>query len=67
MLATGVQKAQKVRVLDRVSCICYLVQLQKHKKKDVLALLNSKSKINTMIPAYVAYLGVKMQKTDIGA
>ena len=54
-----------MRVLDEISCICYLVQFQKDKSKDVLALLNSRSKVNAMTPAYAAQLGLKAQKTNI--
>ena len=64
---TGAKKAPKVRVLDRVPCIRYPVQFQKDKSKDVLALLNSGSKINAITPAYAAQLGLKMQRTNIGA
>ena len=67
MLITDAKKAQKVRVLNRVPCICYPVQFQKDKNKDVLALLNSRSKVNVMTLAYVAQLGLKVQKTSIGA
>ena len=51
-LVTGAKEAQKVRLLDWVSCICYLVQFQKNKVKDVLALLNPESEVNVMILAY---------------
>ena len=61
------REAPKVRVLDKVSCICYLVQFRKDKGKDVLALLNSGSKVNAMTPAYTAYLGLKVRVTDVGA
>ena len=54
-----------MRVLDWVSCICYQVQFQKHKKKNVLALLNFESEINIMTPAHAAQLDFKMQKTDL--
>ena len=64
---TGAKKASKVRVLDWVSCICYPVQFQKDKGRDVLALLNSGSKVNVMTPAYAAQLGLKMRKTNFGA
>ena len=40
MIGTS-RKAQKVRVLNEVSHIFYLVQFQKNKGKDILALLNS--------------------------
>ena len=47
------KKAQKVRVLHWVSYICYLVQFQKDKNKDILALLDLKSEVNAITPAYV--------------
>ena len=58
-------EARKVRVLDRVPCICYPVQFRKDKDKDVLAFLNSGSKVNAMTPAYTAYLGLKIRVTDV--
>ena len=39
----------------------------KDKSKDILALLDSGSKVNAMTPAYTAWLGLNVQKTDIGA
>ena len=56
-----------MKVLDRVSCICYPVQFRKDKGKDVLALLDSGSKVNAMTPAYTAHLGLKVRMTDVGA
>ena len=56
-----------MRVLNRVLCICYLVQFQKDKNKDVLALLDFRSKVNAMTLVYMAQLGLKMQKTDVAA
>ena len=56
-----------MRVLDKVSCICYPVQFCKDKDKDVLALLNSGSKVNAMNPAYAAHLGLKVRVTDVDA
>ena len=53
-LMTGTRKAQEMRVPNKVFCICYLVQFQKNKDKDVLALLNFKSEINMMSLAYAA-------------
>ena len=53
-LGIGAKKAQKFRVLDRVSCIYYSMQLQKDKVKDILALLDSESKVNVIILAYTA-------------
>ena len=57
----------KVRVLDRISYIRYPIQFRKDKGKDVLALLDSGSKVNAMTPAYTAYLGLKVRVTDVGA
>ena len=61
----GSREAPKMRVLDKVHCICYPVQFCKDKGKDVLALLNSRSKVNAMIPAYAAHLGLKVRVTNI--
>ena len=60
-------KAPKVRVLDKVPCICYLVQFCKDKGMDVLALLDSGSKVNAMTPAYAAHLSLKVRVIDVGA
>ena len=54
MLVTGAKDFPKVRVLDKVPYIHYFVQFQKDKDTDVLALLDSGSEVNAMIPAYVA-------------
>ena len=54
-------------VLDKVSCICYLIQFRKDKNKDVLALLDSISKVNAITPAYAAHLGLKVRVIDNGA
>ena len=66
ILVTSAKEAQKVRVLDQVSYICYLVQFQKDKSKDILALLDFRSKGNAMTPAYAAQLGLKVRKTNTG-
>ena len=63
----GNRKAPKVRVLDKVSCICYPVQFRKDKGKDALALLDSGSKVNAMTLAYAAHLGLKVRVTNVGA
>ena len=55
-----------MRVLDRVSCICYPIQFCKDKGKDVLALLDSGSEVNIMTPAYAAYLDFKVRVTNVG-
>ena len=64
---TGAKKAPKVRVLDKIPCIHYPVKFCSDKNKDVLALLDSGSKVNTMTPAYAAYLGLKVRVINIGA
>ena len=61
----GAKKVQKMRILDRVSYIHYLVQFRKDKSKDILALLDSRSKVNATTPAYAAELGLKMQRTNV--
>ena len=63
---TGAKEAPKVRILNRISCICYLAQFRKDKGKDVLALLDSGSEVNAMTLAYAIYLGLKMRVTNIG-
>ena len=67
-LVTGASnKAPKVKVLDKIPCISYPVQFRKNKGKDVLALLNSGSKVNIMTLAYAAHLGLKVRVTNLGA
>ena len=66
-LVIGGKKASKVRVLNQVSCICYLIQFYKDKGKDVWALLNSKSEINAMTSAYMAHLAFKVREIIVGA
>ena len=55
-----------MKVLDKVPCICYPIQFRKDKGKDVLALLDSGSKVNAITPAYTAHLGLKVKVTDVG-
>ena len=59
------REAPKVKILDKVSCICYSVHFCKNKGKDVLALLNSENEINAMTLAYLAHLGLKVRVTDV--
>ena len=61
------RKALKVKVLDRVPCICYLVEFCKDKGKDVLTLLDSGNEVNAITPAYAAYLDLKVKMTDVCA
>ena len=65
MTAAGIE-ASKVRVLDKVYCICYPVQFRKDIDKNVLALLDSGSKVNAMTPAYMAHLSLKVIMTIVG-
>ena len=63
---TGASKeAPKMRVLDRVHYICYPIEFCKDKDKDVLALLDSGSKVNAITPAYTAHLGLKVRVTNV--
>ena len=55
-----------MRVLDKVPCICYPVQFRKDKGKNVLALLDSKSEVNAITPAYAAHLSLKVRVTNVG-
>ena len=55
-----------MRVLDKVPCIPYLVQFRKAKSKNILALLDSRSEINAMTPAYAAHLDLTVRMTDVG-
>ena len=50
--------------LQKVLCVYYPIRF---KKKEVQALINLGSEVNTMTPAYTAKLGLKVQKTNIGA
>ena len=59
-------EALGVKVLEKVPCICYPVQFRKDKGKDVSALLNSRSKVNMITPAYAAHLRLKVRVTDVG-
>ena len=59
-------KALKVKVLKRVSYICYPIQFCKNKGKDILALLNSGSKINAITSTYTTHLGLKVRVTNVG-
>ena len=56
-----------MRVLDQITCICYIMQFQKDKSKNVLALLDSGSKVNAMTLAYLAQLSLKVQMIVIVA
>ena len=53
-------------LLEKVLCIHYLLRFQKD-LRETRALINSGSEINAMTPAYIAKLGLEVQKTDIKA
>ena len=66
LMTSASTETLKVKVLNKVSCICYLVQFCKNKGRDILALFNFESEVNIIIPAYTAHLGLTMRMTDIG-
>lgn len=53
-------------LLERVSYIYYLVQFWKD-QAEIQVLIDSKSEINTITPAYVSKLDLKVQATNIKA
>lgn len=54
------------KALKYVLCIYYLVQFQEN-LNQIKALFNSGSKINTVSPAYVKKLSLKIRKINVGA
>ena len=52
--------------LERVSYIYYLLRFRED-TEGIKALIDSNSKVNTITLAYIAKLGLKVQKTDIEA
>ena len=67
MVTDANTEASKIRILDKVSCICYPVQFRKDKSEDVLALLDFRSEVNVMTLAYATNLGLKVRVTNVGA
>ena len=59
-------EALKVRILDKIYCLYLHVQFRKNKGKNVLALLDFKSKINAITLVYTAYLSLKVRITNVG-
>ena len=55
---------EDVVALNRVRCICYLIQ---SKKNEVRALINSGSEVNAMTLGYALYLGLKVRLTNVRA
>ena len=64
---TGASKKDDDVLLDRVSCIHYLLCFYKNKKNEIRALINSGSKVNVMTLAYTLKLGLKVRRTNVGA
>ena len=56
----------RMETLDRVPCIHYLVQFKKD-MAEVRALIDLRSEVNAMAPAYAKKLGLRVRKTDVGA
>lgn len=57
-----------VIVLDRVSCIYYLVQFRKDRNnKRIKALIDSRIKVNVMTPTYASKLGLRVRETNVKA
>ena len=54
-------------ILDQSLYIHYPMQLRKNKKATIQALIDFGSKVNAMILAYVAKLGLKVCSTNVGA
>ena len=66
VLATSTLMTNKKReeeTLERVPCIWYSVTFNDQTK----VLLDSSSKVNVMNPAFASQLGLKTQKTNVGA
>ena len=55
-----------LRPLERLPCIHHLLQFRKN-LRETRALIESSSEVNAITPAYIAELGLKVEKTNIGA
>ena len=55
---------KNVKVINQVLYICYQMQFQKDKNKNILALINSASEINIMILTYTVKLGLKVERIN---
>lgn len=58
---TEISKEDNV-IRDWISCIFYLIQFKKNK---VQALINFRSEVNIITPAYVLELGLKICRTNV--
>ena len=63
---TEASKEDKV-ALVQVSCIHYPLHFRKDNQNKVQALIDYGSKVNTMIPAYILKLGLRVRQTNVGA
>lgn len=59
--------ASKKATLKCIPCIYYLVQFRKNKVNNLLVLIDWRSEINAMLPAYTKKLGFQIWKTNIKA
>ena len=66
-LVTDTKTVQKIRVIDQVLCICYPIKFQNNKNNNVFALFDFKNEAIVVTLAYVAQLGLKLQRTDFDA
>ena len=55
----------KTEILERISCIHHLVQFKKD-MTEVRVLIDLRSEINAIAPAYAKKLGLRVRKTDVG-
>ena len=65
--SSSVTGASKEATLERVPCIHYSVQFRRDEVHNVLALIDSESEVNAMLPAYAQKLGLQMRTTNVGA
>lgn len=68
--STFITKASKKDdniILDKILYIYYLLRFYKDKKNKVRVLINSNSKCNIIILAYVSELGLKVREINIRA
>ena len=66
MSVTVADKEALKMILDWVLCIYYPIQFRKD-KETIQALIDPGSKVNAITPTYAKKLGLRTQKTDIGA
>ena len=64
-LVIGASKEAQEVILDRMSCIHYLVQFQKDKMVTIWALIDLGSKVNATTLAYAKQLGLQVRRTGV--